>query len=404
MEFLFRNNKQMQGVELKKVSQQKQIVRSLYFNGPESNAVLSRDLGLSTPKINSLLQEMIHRGTVLELGQGDSSGGRRPVMYGLAPDAFYVVGITINVNYSVIVIFNSQNREVSGPHYFPVKMERDFALFERLNHHLQEKLESDGIAPDKVIAVGMEFPGLVHQVRKINKTYFPAIGDLHQRLGTLFGVPVFFDNDARMRTFAEQHFGLARGKQHVLMVHCDWGIGMGLIINGQPYGGKSGFSGEFGHIPMVDNGILCTCGKIGCLETIASVPSIARQAREGVEKGNSSLILSLVDDDQERITTGTVIEAARLGDQFSISILTNAGFWLGKGIAHLIQVFNPELIIIGGKVAEAGQFMLAPIQQAIFTYTNSDISSDTEILFSVLGVRAGAIGAAAFALEKLTTT
>ncbi len=155
---------------------------------------------------------------------------------------------------------------------------------------------------------------------------------------------------------------------------------------------------------MVDNGILCTCGKIGCLETIASVPAIARQAREGVEKGNSSLILSLVDDDQERITTGTVIEAARLGDQFSISILTQAGFWLGKGIAHLIQIFNPELIIIGGKVAEAGQFMLAPIQQAIFTYTNSDISSDTEILFSVLGVRAGAIGAAAYALEKLTTS
>ena len=108
-----------------------------------------------------------------------------------------------------------------------------------------------------------------------------------------------------------------------------------------------------------------------------------------------------MEGDLQKITTSTVIEAARLGDQFSISLLSQAGFWLGKGMAQLMQVFNPELIIIGGMVAEAGQFMMAPIQQAIYTYANSDISNDTEILFSILGVRAGAIGAAAFALEKL---
>ena len=256
----------------------------------------------------------------------------------------------------------------------------------------------------KVIAVGIELPGLVDQEKHINKTYFPNVPNLDLKIGEIFGFPVYFDNDARMRTFAEQHFGLARGRQHVLMVHIDWGIGLGLIVNGQLYGGKSGFSGEFGHIPMAENGILWHCGKIGCLETIASAPAIARQAREGVENGTSSLMTTLVEGDISKITTTTVIEAARMGDHFSISLLTQAGFWLGKGIAQLMQVFNPELIIIGGKVAEASPFMLAPIQQAILTYTNNDISNDTEILFSLLGVKAGTIGAAAFAVEKLAHT
>lgn len=404
MELLLKNKKLMQGVELKKAGQQKEIIRSLYFHGPQSNAELSRELGLSTPKVNSLLQEMIFRCTVQELGHGDSSGGRRPVMYGLAPEAFYVVGITINVNFSVIAIFNAQNEEISGPHTIQVRMERDITLFERIDASLREILSTNGIDRKKVIAVGIELPGLVDQEKHINKTYFPNVPNLDLKIGEIFGFPVYFDNDARMRTFAEQHFGLARGRQHVLMVHIDWGIGLGLIVNGQLYGGKSGFSGEFGHIPMAENGILCHCGKIGCLETIASAPAIARQAREGVENGTSSLMTTLVEGDISKITTTTVIEAARMGDHFSISLLTQAGFWLGKGIAQLMQVFNPELIIIGGKVAEASPFILAPIQQAILTYTNNDISNDTEILFSLLGVKAGTIGAAAFAVEKLAHT
>lgn len=390
----------MQGVELKKAGQQKQIIRSLYFHGPGSNAELSRDLGLSTPKVNSLLQEMIHRGTVRELGHGDSSGGRRPVMYGLAPEAFYMVGITINVNFSVIAIFNAQNREISGPYTLPVKMERDITLFERINDRLQEIIREEGIDRKRIAGVGIELPGLVNQEKHINKTYFPGEEELHLKLGEIFGMPVFFDNDARLRTFAEQHFGLARGRQHVLMIHMDWGIGMGLIVNGQLYGGKSGFSGSSAIFRWQTMGSCAIAAR-----SAAWRPSPRRRPLPGrpvrVAGGNSSLITTLVEGDLQKITTSTVIEAARLGDQFSISLLSQAGFWLGKGMAQLMQVFNPELIIIGGMVAEAGQFMMAPIQQAIYTYANSDISNDTEILFSILGVRAGAIGAAAFALEKL---
>ena len=131
MEKLFKNNGvQSQAVELKKIGHKKHIIRAIYFNGPLSNSDLSRKIKLSTPKINSLLVELIDNGLVQELGRGDSSGGRRPNIYGLVKNSFYVAGITININRTIISVFNSNNEEISGPHFFPIKMakRRPFVL------------------------------------------------------------------------------------------------------------------------------------------------------------------------------------------------------------------------------------------------------------------------------------
>ncbi|MCY1720738.1 ROK family transcriptional regulator [Prolixibacteraceae bacterium Z1-6] len=403
MEKLFRNpGNQSQAVELKKTAHKKHILRSIYFNGPLSNSELAKSIKLSTPKINSLLVELIDDGLVEELGRGDSSGGRRPNIYGLVEDGFYVVGITINVTRTIISIFNSCNKEVSGPHYFPIKMQSDIEIFRQVNQKLEEVVRASNIAPEKILVAGIELPGLINQKEGINKTYFPEVNNLFAELKKIFGIPVFFNHDSKVRTFAEQHFGLAKGKKNVLMLQVDWGLGLGIIVNGQLYAGKSGFSGEFGHLPLADNGVLCVCGKQGCLETIVSANAIARQAREGIKNGSSSLIKELVNDDLDKITISSVIEAANSGDQFAISLFSKVGEWLGRGIAYLIQIFNPELIIIGGQVAVANQFILAPIQQAIHTFSNRDISNETEIRFSELGPKAGTMGAAAYALERIS--
>lgn len=401
MDKLFKNGGQSFGVEQKKLGHKKQIIRLIYFKGPLSSAELTRNLPLSTPKINSLLQELISDGLLKELGPGDSSGGRRPAIYGLVEDGFFVIGITVNIHRTIISIFSASNREISGPHYVEVPMQRELSMFSLINEQLKAILVSLKIPSSKIIAVGMELPGLVSPEHGMNKTYFPEVENIQLEIGEIFKYPVYFDNDARIRTFAEQLYGLARDRQNVLMVHADWGIGLGLILNRQLYTGKSGFSGEFGHIPMIENGELCHCGKRGCLEAIASVEAIARNARRGMEAGHASLLSKLVGGDLGRIDANLVIQAARAGDQFSISVLTEAGQWLGKGISFLLQVFNPELIIVGGKLAEAGQFLESPLKQALFTYSNPDISSDTEIVFSAMGVKAGTIGAAAFAIDKL---
>lgn len=403
MEKLFKNpGNQSQAVELKKIANKKHVLRAIYFNGPMSNSELAKLIKLSTPKINSLLLELIEDGLVQELGRGDSSGGRRPNIYGLVEDGFYVVGITINITRTIISIFNSCNQEVSGPHYFPIKMQSDIKIFDQVNQKLEEVVQQSNISRDKILVAGIELPGLINLKEGINKTYFPDVNNLFSELKKIFGIPVFFNHDSKVRTFAEQHFGLAKGKKNVLMLQADWGLGLGIIVNGKLYSGKSGFSGEFGHLPLADNGVLCVCGKQGCLETIVSATAIARQAKEGIRNGDSSLIKDLVNGDLDKIDISTVIRAANSGDQFAISLFADVGKWLGRGIAYLIQIFNPELIIIGGQVAVASQFILAPIQQAIHTFSNRDISNDTEILFSELGSKAGTMGAAAYALEKIS--
>ena len=262
MERLFKHNgHQSQGVEQKKITHKKQILRYLYFRGPLSNSELSRLVKLSTPKINSLLIELIHEGLVKDLGRGDSSGGRRPNIYGLVEDGFYVVGITININQTIISVFNSNNEEVVEPQFFPIKMQSDFRLFERVNTKLEEVLQTNSIDRKKILVVGIELPGLINQKEGINKTYFPQIENLSEELLKIFKMPVCFNHDSKLRAFAEQHFGLAKNKKNVLMLQADWGLGLGIIINGKLYPGKSGYSGEFGHLPIVDNGVLCSCGK-----------------------------------------------------------------------------------------------------------------------------------------------
>jgi len=401
MKGLFKNTKiQSYGIEQKKFNQKKQILKLIFFDGPLANSEIAAHLGLSTPKINSLLLELIDDGLVVDNGPGDSSGGRRPNIYGLVEDGFYVAGISIGIHQTVISLFNSKNDDICEPHSFPVTIKEGIGVLKTVSECLNQVINYCGIDRNKIITAGIEMPGLVNTYEGLNKTYFPE-ENLYAELEKIFDYPVFFENDAKVRTFAEQHFGLAKGHQNVLMVNISWGVGLGIIINGQLYTGNSGFAGEFGHLPIVDNGILCKCGKKGCLETIASASAIARLAKEGIMDGNSSLLKELVDKNIEKIETSTVIAAANAGDQFSISVLSNVGYWLGKGIALLIQIFNPELIIIGGRVGEASHFMKAPIEQAINSFSNHHISNDTEIKFSALGSKSGTMGAAAYALEKL---
>jgi len=194
---------------------------------------------------------------------------------------------------------------------------------------------------------------------------------------------------------------LAHLKQNVLVINLDWGLGMGIIVNGKLYKGRDGFAGEFGHIPMIDNGILCKCGKQGCLETIASGTAIAHAAREGLRSGRSSLLSQLAEEDPEKIDVQQVVQAALMGDQYSISILANVGHWLGKGFAYLIQIFNPELIIMGGGMPEASPFILPPIQQAIHAYCNPELGNEISIQVSKLGSQAGIRGVAALVLEHI---
>jgi predicted NBD/HSP70 family sugar kinase len=242
-------------------------------------------------------------------------------------------------------------------------------------------------------------PGLIDYKSGINKTYLVSEQPVADLFRQKFGMEVFIENDAKTRAFAELKFGLARKKQNVLVLNLDWGIGLGIIVNGKLYRGHNSFAGEFGHIPIINNKILCACGKQGCLETVASGTAISRLAMEGIKSGSSTFLNQLIDAESGNIEIDQVVKAAALGDQYSVSILVEAGQWLGKGFAYLIQIFNPQLIILGGRMAEAERFILPPIQQAVQIFCNPDLGDNIKMETSKLGVEAGVQGVVAMLLE-----
>lgn len=391
----------MNVVEQKNNSQKRKIIKQLFLYGAMTNTDLGKFVKLSTPKIISLLNELKNERLVEELGQGNSSGGRRPNLYGNKEDAFYIVGISINIYKTSVSIFNAKNQKITDDQILSLTISHGTSIIDPIVEFTENIIREKMIPREKILGIGIEMPGMVDSVTGINKTYMVSDLPVAEVFRRKFELEVLIENDAKTRAFAELRFGAARTKQNVLAIHLDWGIGLGIIVNGKLHKGRDGFAGEFGHLPMVDNGILCKCGKQGCLETIASGTAIARMAREGMKAGRSSFLGQLIEEDPEKIEIRKVVQAATMGDQYSISILANVGHWLGKGMAYLIQIFNPELIILGGRMSEANQFILPPIQQSIQIFCNPELSNEIEIKVSELGSQAGIRGVAALLLEHV---
>ncbi len=397
----FNEEGDMNVVELKNNFQKRKIIKHLYLYGAMTNTDLAKYVKLSTPKIISLLNELKVEGLIEELGQGNSSGGRRPNLYGNREDAFYIISISINIYKTSVSIFNAKNQKVADDQILKLTISHGTSIIDPIIEFTEAIILEKNIPKDKILGIGIEMPGMVDSETGVNKTYMVSDRPVADVFSEKFGMEVLIENDAKARAFAELRFGLAYKKRNVLAIHLDWGIGLGIIVNGKLYKGRDGFAGEFGHLPMVDNGILCKCGKQGCLETIASGTAIIRMAKEGIKAGSSSFLSQLADDDLEKIEIRQVVRAATMGDQYSISILANVGHWLGKGFAYLIQIFNPELIILGGRMSEANQFILPPIQQAIQIFCNPELGNEIEIKVSELGSQAGIQGVAALLLERV---
>lgn len=389
----------MNVVEMKNNSQKRKIIKNLFLHGAMTNTDLGKFVKLSTPKIISLLNELKEEGIVEELGQGNSSGGRRPNLYGNREDAFYIIGISINLYRTSVSVFNAKNQQVTGDQFLTLTISHGTGIIDPIVEFTENVIREKQIPREKILGIGIEMPGMVDSSTGINKTYMVSDRPVAEVFSEKFGMKVIIENDAKARAFAELRFGLAHSKKNVLAIQLDWGIGLGIIVNGKLYKGRDGFAGEFGHLPMVDNGLLCRCGKRGCLETVASGTAIARMAKEAIETGHSSFLDELKAGDGENNEIKKVIQAATLGDQYSISVLANVGHWLGKGLAYLIQIFNPELIILGGPMAEANQFILPPIQQSIQIFCIPELGNEIEIRVSELGSQSGIMGVAALFLE-----
>jgi N-acetylglucosamine repressor len=391
-------------IERKKYLQKVRLVKLLHAEGAKSNADICRVLNISSPTSIIIINELLAEGLIEKKGKGKSIGGRKPELYSLQNNSFYVLCIEMDRFKTEMAILDNNNNNITGVQSFALKLTKDKSAIKLLHELAEQLIASSGIETNKLVGVGISMPGLVDSNAGKNYTYLAGSSadskTLQDILEDKFNKPVYVQNDVKTNTLAECRFGLALNKKDALVLLMDWGIGLGIIMDGKLQSGMSGFAGEIGHIPFVKDGDLCHCGKRGCLETVASGIALARMAKEGIKSGQTSLLNTLSEEEIDQIEPQIVIDAANKGDQYAINILSQVGENLGKAVATLIQLFNPELIILGGKIAEAKQYITIPMRHAINTYCMTSIRENTKIVLSGLGQSAGILGSASIVIEN----
>lgn len=378
----------------------KKIVKHLYFSNMLSCADLSDKINKSLPVTTKMLGKLIEEGWVTETGFAASTGGRRAVMYSLKPDVLYVVSVAMDQLITRIAILNMQNAQVTATEIYELPLTRNPQALVMLTEKIEEVISKSGIAKNKIAGVGIGMPGFVDALQGQNYTFLePEQGSLTQYISSKLKLPVFIDNDSRLIALAELMFGSARGKKNAMVINVGWGVGLGMILNGELFRGHNGFAGEFSHIPLFLNNKLCSCGKSGCLETETSLLVVIEKANKGLKEGKISLLNELSVDHAEQAFQD-IIRAAGKGDKFAVEILSESGYNIGRGVAILIHLLNPELVILSGRGSSAGKVWQAPIQQALNEHCIPRLALNTEIGISSLGYQAEITGAAALVMEN----
>ena len=381
--------------------QKKQILQLCINEGNFSLADLSKELNLSIPTTTRLTEELIESGFIEDMGKQDTSGGRRPSIYGLRSSAGYFVGTDIGRTSVSICITDFKGSSIAFYPNLPFRVENSEASFRELCKLIKKHIEKSDIKQDKVLAYGVNLSGRVNNETGYCFTYF--IGE-DRPIASLFeeefNAPVYVENDSRAMTYGEYICGGCHNEKDVLLLNVSWGLGMGMVIDGKLSYGKSGFSGEIGHFPMMNNGQICHCGKTGCLETAASGSAAHRIVLDKLEQGQAS-VLSEKHKSGAEITLEDILDAANEEDVLAIEAIEEIGTNLGRAIAGLINLFNPELVVIGGYVSTVKDYILLPIKSAVQKHSLSLINRDTKIRLSKLGERAGAIGACMLSRSKL---
>ena len=384
----------------KKFTYRKEIIKQLYFHKSLSCADISYKIRKSLPLTTRMLTELIDEDFVLETGYATSTGGRRPQMYSLREDVMYTVSVAMDQFVTRIAIMDMQNTPVIKVEKFELALYNNSSSLSTLAEKIHTYIKESGIDANKIIGIGIGMPGFVDVLKGINYSFLDAENQsINQYITSKTGFPVFIDNDSRLIALAELSFGRLSDKKNAMVINIGWGVGLGLVVNGELFRGQNGFAGEFSHIPLFSNNKLCSCGKMGCLETEASLFAVIEKAKEGLKSGHLSHIKELPEKDYEQACE-IIIAAAKKGDKFAIEILSDAGYSIGRGLAVLIHLLNPEIIILSGRGSFAGKIWQAPIQQALNEHCIPRLAIGTEIQVSDLGYNAELIGAAALVMEN----
>ncbi len=370
----------------------KTILRLCIQSGEYSIAALSEQINTSVPTVTKLIGELMDEGFMIELGKSGTSGGRRPSIYGLNPEAGYFIGLDIRHTHASIAVTDFKGGLVCFEDNIPFILEIDEACLHSISKNIRDFFVEHDLDWNRVLGMGISVAGRVNPKTGYSNLYsFDPDRPINKILSEDLDIPVVIENDSRAMTYGEYLSGVVKKEKNVLFVNVSWGLGMGMILDGRLYYGTSGYSGEFGHFPLLDNDQICRCGKVGCLETGASGSALVRMISEQLQAGRASS-LSRIFKDQGKVNLNDIFKAVQEEDILTIETIEKIGANLGRGLAGLINVFNPQLVVLGGKVAMAGDYLLLAVRSAVKRHAQTIANQDTAIKFSKLRNQAAPIG------------
>jgi glucokinase-like ROK family protein len=374
------------------------ILRRIWRENQISRAEISRQLDLSRSTVTEIIKDLLPTGLVAEIGSGESSGGRKPIMLQFQDDAKVILGIDIGATHVSVAMTNLRGKLLFWKERdYPVRenVEGTFKVIDELCNDCLSTLKH---GPDMLLSIGVAVPSPVDPIRPeyLSETIIPAWHGKSglERLREKYGVPVYLDNDANLGALAEHWWGVGKEVNDLIYIKISNGIGAGYILGGKLYRGSKGIAGEMSHMPIDPNGRLCGCGLRGCLGTVISAWALIERVRTLSNLYPSSPLL------QGTLNIIDIENAASDGDPLAIQVVTEATNYLTSAITSLVNLMNPDMIIIGGSLSRLGELVLNPIQEKIDSCALVSSVAKTKLVTSTLGSKGIAIGAATLAIEQ----
>ncbi len=373
----------------------KQLVLKLIRDQhPISRADIAKTTGLNKATVSALVDELIAEHFVHESGIGVSTGGRRPLMLRFNADAGSLVGVELGVNYLYAVVTNLNAEIIWEQRRSFRPSEGQEAIVGEMAELVEAAVRRAPTTPYGVMGIGIGMPGVVH-TESGTVIFAPnlrwgdvALASALQKRWPQY--PVIVENEAKLAALGEKWFGAGKEFAHFVYISAGIGIGAGVVLHHQLYRGVNGLAGEIGHHTIDVNGVRCTCGNTGCWEMYASQKYIERRL---AEEGRSEWL-------DDRFSIAAMALAAE-SDEPLAGILAETGRYLGIGLLQVIYAYNPEAIIIGGPLAQAGEYVLGPARQEVRKRILVKKESEPSIIASKLKEKSCAIGAAASVLEAV---
>ena len=385
-----------------KPSAQSRLLAQFISHGASTIPEIAKAVGVSLPTATSALNELIKAGIVKEIGKKDNSPGRIPMVYDLIPTAGYFVGANPEMDCLALAASDFSGNLITEKVRVPYEYENTPESLERLGEIINEFIATLPLAKEEILQVCVNLAERVNPFEGRAYNMFTFLKEsLTDKLTELIQLPVCIENDSRSMAFAEYCKGCCKGVKDVIFVNVCWGLGIGIIINGQLFYGKSGYSGEFGHMTAYNNNIICHCGKIGCIETEVSGRALKRKLTEKILEGKTSILSDKVLNKKEELSLQDILDAIAKEDVLSLATLQHIADELGKQLAGIINIFNPEMLVIGGEMSVTGDYLTLPVNMGIKKHSLNIMNEDSQIVTSELKDLAGVMGACLMARHRL---